>query len=348
MEAELKCAHCREFYRQPVLLPCFHSLCYACSLHLQEKFTTNVTSSSSSLTSASSTLKSKASNQNQNNPFANAAKSITAILSSSLSPSSSSSSSSSSSTCDDDSNSQANFSSHSILSDLDKLSMASDSGDSGVITTNNSRPCSSYIQQSSSLPPPPPLLPTSSLYSTYLQCPKCARMIYMDDTGVDSLTPNTCLENIVERHVEKLNNNNSSNTKSIIKCQMCPIGPSGNEASVMCEQCNIYYCDACRDAYHPMRGPLLKHMLVKPLITNQQLAMTNSKKHFNQNKCMEHQNESISFYCLVCKCVCCSLCVNDTTTHLNHQVQQINVFCKSQKVITITITLTLKKSREYT
>ena len=325
MEAELKCAHCREFYRQPVLLPCFHSLCYSCSLHLQEKFTT----------SSSSTLKSKISNQNQNsNPFANAAKSITAILSSSLSPSSSSSSSS---TCDDDSNSQANFSSHSILSDLDKLSMASDSGDSGVITTNNSRPCSSYIQQHTSLPqpqlpPPPPLLPTNSLYSTYLQCPKCERMIYMDDQGVDSLTPNKCLENIVERHIEKLNLTSNTNTNKI-KCQMCPLGPSGNEANVMCEQCNIYYCDACRDSFHPMRGPLLKHILVKPLINANQHLLANTKKSiYNQNKCVEHENETISFYCLVCKCVCCSLCVNDTTTHLNHHVQQINGFCKAQKV----------------
>lgn len=41
MEDELKCPQCGDFYSNPVLLPCTHSLCYACALHLVEKFNTS-------------------------------------------------------------------------------------------------------------------------------------------------------------------------------------------------------------------------------------------------------------------------------------------------------------------
>ena len=51
MEDELKCSYCNDFYCNPVLLPCFHSLCYACALQLQEKFSssTNKTTKTSKL-----------------------------------------------------------------------------------------------------------------------------------------------------------------------------------------------------------------------------------------------------------------------------------------------------------
>ena len=77
-------------------------------------------------------------------------------------------------------------------------------------------------------------------------------MIYMDESGVESLTRNTCLENIVERYQES--------KKLLTKCQMCPSSATSRpDATIMCEQCEIYYCDACRDMCHPMRGPLSKH-----------------------------------------------------------------------------------------
>ena len=162
-------------------------------------------------------------------------------------------------------------------------------------------------------------------------------MIYMSDTGVDSLTKNTCLENIVERY--------SESKKLTIKCQMCP--PSSmlsssdqdpaeqssaaageRDAVIMCEQCEIYYCDECRESCHPMRGPLMKHTLVAPKLGRD---LIKRKNRIKESKCSDHPNEFVSLYCLVCKSSCCALCVNDSV-HMNHQMQQINIFAKSQKV----------------
>ena len=152
---------------------------------------------------------------------------------------------------------------------------------------------------------------------------------------MDSLSPNKCLENIVERHVDKFKpNNTNAKWTNVYKCQMCPTTRTENgsinlvEDKFMCEQCNIYYCETCRDSFHPMRGPLLKHNLVNVAKRQQQHLV----ESFDLTKCLEHPGERVSLYCLICKCACCSLCVNDNTAHLNHQVQQINAYCKTQKV----------------
>jgi tripartite motif-containing protein 9/67 len=411
MEEELKCAYCNDFYCNPVLLPCFHSLCYACALHLQEKFTTtpqtnlNTPSLNSQKVNKyqSNYLANQQSIDNISSAIVNAAKSasnmIAALNSTSTSPNSSSSISPHSSMSAELAFSQnralsvTDFGS-SIVSDLDKLSVFSenDSGLGGLSTTtltalinsssggngphhgslnqngtsscsssNSSRPSSSYIStgsnssssglspidfanrhkkpspstSSASLPlPPPPPLPACSLYSTYLQCPKCTRMIYMDDMGVDSLTKNTCLENIVERYTEA--------RKLTLKCQMCPPSNENSnystnsncrakekDAAFMCEQCEIYYCEDCKDAFHPMRGPLQKHTLVPPKVGRD---LVRNKNRIKESKCAEHPTESANYYCLLCKCSCCNLCVTEDSTHLNHQIQPINGFCKSQKV----------------
>jgi tripartite motif-containing protein 9/67 len=370
MEDELKCIYCNDFYCNPVLLPCFHSLCYACALQLQEKFNQQQTLINGSTTTLNNnTRHSNKSNNNNNNEISmisnaivNAAKSAIA-LSSSQSPTSQNSLSPSSSVNMDCTLSINDFGS-SIVSDLDKLSVFSET-DSGVaMSTSSSSSSSSSNSKSSnsrsrplsylsnqqysptdsnysnlsinshqssstnrsvnsksdiSSPPPLPLFNTSPLYSTYLPCPKCNRMIYMDETGVDSLTKNTCLENIVERYTEskKLN----------IKCQMCP-APAEKDAVVMCEQCEIYYCEPCKDTCHPMRGPLQKHVLVASKLGRD---LIKKKNRFKESKCSDHLNENVNLYCLLCKCACCNLCVTDTA-HINHQMQQINTFCKSQKV----------------
>jgi tripartite motif-containing protein 9/67 len=422
MEEELKCAYCNDFYCNPVLLPCFHSLCYACALHLQEKFTTTPQAAhtnplpsnpnSQHQTTVGKYQSSYHANQqsidNISSAIVNAAKSasnmISALNNSSSSSNSTSPTSSSSISPHSSLSAELTYSSQnralsvtdfgsSVVSDLDKLSVFSenDSGLGGLSTTtltalinssngggsahhhhgslnqtgnsscssnSSSRPSSSYIStgssssssglsptdfasrhkrpspstSSASLPlPPPPPLPACSLYSTYLPCPKCTRMIYMDDMGVDSLTKNTCLENIVERYTEA--------RKLTLKCQMCP--PSNEQSSnngqrvkekdavFMCEQCEIYYCEECKDAFHPMRGPLQKHTLVLPKVGRDLVRRKNRSK---ESKCAEHATENANYYCLLCKCSCCNLCVTEDSTHLNHQIQPINGFCKSQKV----------------
>ena len=130
MEDELKCIYCNDFYCNPVLLPCFHSLCYACALQLQEKFNQQQTSISGSTTTLNNNTRhsSKSNNNNEismiSNAIVNAAKSAIA-LSSSQSPTSQNSLSPSSSVNMDCTLSINDFGS-SIVSDLDKLSVFSE------------------------------------------------------------------------------------------------------------------------------------------------------------------------------------------------------------------------------
>jgi len=102
---------------------------------------------------------------------------------------------------------------------------------------------------------------------------------------------------------------------------------SEKDAMYMCEQCEIYYCEECRELCHPMRGPLQKHSLVAAKYGRDLIRRKNRQR---ESKCGDHPTENVNSYCLLCKCVCCSQCANETV-HINHDIQQINTFCKSQK-----------------
>ncbi|CAH0386021.1 unnamed protein product [Bemisia tabaci] len=190
MEDELKCHVCKQFFNNPVLLPCYHALCLNCA--------------------------------------------------------------------------------------VDKLSILSET-DSGVVC--NSRP-NSYVG-------------TPSLHvfpSSYcLPCPQCAKLVYFDEGGVANLPKYRAMQNIIDKYGEA--------RRLPLKCQLCEGDPAA-DATVLCEQCEIFYCDACREGCHPMRGPLAKHNLLEPGAGK---AVMRVKSKWKESQCAEHEDEALSLYCLVCK-----------------------------------------------
>ncbi|XP_074656960.1 E3 ubiquitin-protein ligase TRIM9-like [Tubulanus polymorphus] len=194
----------------------------------------------------------------------------------------------------------------------DKLSVVSET-DSGVVV--NSRP-GSYVG-------------TPSIGNIYFQslsagdsshgfaCPVCRKNVYFDENGAATLPKNRVLEAIVDKYVE--------NKNLLLKCQLCE--KDASEATTMCEQCEVFYCDRCRDSCHPARGPLARHNLV-PASTGKQLIRTKSKNQMT--RCFEHQDELLSMYCLSCRCAMCYICVQDGQ-HLDHEVQALGAMCKAQK-----------------
>ena len=195
--------------------------------------------------------------------------------------------------------------------DIDKLSLLSET-DSGVVV--NSRP-NSYVGTPS----------IGSFYFTQttpnsqaVNCPVCKRNIFLDETGVNCLPKNRVLETIVDKYGE--------NKNIELHCQLCE--GKNTPANIMCEQCEVFYCDDCKDSCHPMRGPLAQHNLVSPTDGK---VLLRQKHRTKELKCREHVDENLSLYCVLCKTSVCCVCVQDGQ-HINHDAQPLGAMCKAQKV----------------
>ncbi|XP_037814834.1 E3 ubiquitin-protein ligase TRIM9 isoform X2 [Lucilia sericata] len=303
MEDELRCPTCKQLFANPVLLPCFHALCLGCALDIQTPYTpgailASVTGGSASLNggtihSVAATIHPHPSGAASNHHTHSHTHAATRHSSNSSAASTASSATGSESVTSDQ-------------DQADKVSILSEA-DSGVVCcSNTSRPVSyagtghiqGLLQGAASAPP-------GAAYS--LTCPLCRKIVFFDEGGVRNLPPYRAMESIVDRFC----------AREALRCQMCETDPK--VASLVCEQCEIRYCDACRELCHPARGPLAKHNLVKPKGAAQQ----------RESVCGEHE-DILSMYCLTCKMPACPECINDQR-HPQHEVQPISTTCKAQK-----------------
>ncbi|XP_062621422.1 E3 ubiquitin-protein ligase TRIM9-like isoform X2 [Saccostrea cucullata] len=264
MEGELKCPMCQQFYCNPLLLPCSHSICASCASNIQEPsqtFLTQLEEGGCSSTPGEGDLKD--------------------------------------------------------FPDIDKISILSET-DSGVVC--NSRP-SSYIGTPS----------IANIYQTVqftqnpygIKCPVCKKIILLDENGYKSLPCNKVLETIAE----KFSHSKYKPLTLYVNCQMCEHNEA-KEAVVMCEQCNVFYCQSCKESCHPDRGPLAKHTL---LDTIQGRALQRARNKGRELRCLEHEEEQLSMYCMTCSIPVCCTCQHEGG-HSQHDVQAIGAMCKSQKL----------------
>lgn len=202
-------------------------------------------------------------------------------------------------------NNSANSSTSESISsdqDADKVSILSEA-DSGVI-------CISRPNSFAGTPNVHALIPPcgGAVYS--LTCPMCRKIIFFDENGARNLPRYRTMESIVDRFCER----------EALRCQMCEIDPK--MAVVLCEQCDIRYCDSCRELYHPIRGPLTKHTLVSPI---------GATTIIRETICIEHCTEPLSVYCSSCKIALCQRCLTENR-HQSHEIQSIASISKLQKV----------------
>ncbi|EDX04571.1 GD23716 [Drosophila simulans] len=300
MEDELRCPTCKQLYANPVLLPCFHALCLGCALDIQTPY-----SPGSALPGAVNGA-GGASSAGHNGLHGNGGGAGGGAAAPGTNPNGPGTRHSSHSSAA--STASSNTGSESVTSDQDqsdKVSIFSEA-DSGVVCcSNTSRPVS--YAGTGLLPGVGNVVaPPGAAYC--LTCPLCRKLVFFDDGGVRNLPTYRAMEAIVDRFC----------AREALRCQMCETDPK--VASLICEQCEIRYCDACRELTHPARGPLAKHTLVKPRGAAQQ----------RESVCGEHE-ETLSQYCLSCKAPACGLCIGELR-HQAHDVQSINVTCKAQKI----------------
>ncbi|XP_077995691.1 E3 ubiquitin-protein ligase TRIM9-like [Glandiceps talaboti] len=166
------------------------------------------------------------------------------------------------------------------------------------------------------------LFPHSESLCLKISCPVCNRNIFLREKGINGLPKNRTLESIVTRYSESRNLQ--------VKCQLCERNPM--EASVYCEQCEVFYCEKCRESCHPSRGPLAKHNLVSPNSASGKSSLPGGGKSKGNrlSTCGEHVEETLSMFCVVCRVPVCYQCLEDGK-HYNHDVKALGAMAKTLK-----------------
>ncbi|XP_021456120.2 E3 ubiquitin-protein ligase TRIM9 isoform X1 [Oncorhynchus mykiss] len=195
--------------------------------------------------------------------------------------------------------------------DMDKMSMYSET-DSGY---GSYTPC---LKSPNGIRVFPPTLVHRHCSIT---CPLCHRSVSLDERGLRGFPRNRLLEAIVSRYQQ----NRSAN----VKCQLCDRNPV--DATVMCEQCDVFYCTPCQQRCHPSRGPLAKHRLLPPTQSpaagSQQMPAGTIRK---QGKCADHDMENFSMYCVNCKTPVCMKCL-EGGKHGSHDLKPLAAMWKQHK-----------------
>ncbi|XP_010894602.1 E3 ubiquitin-protein ligase TRIM9 isoform X3 [Esox lucius] len=216
--------------------------------------------------------------------------------------------------------------------DLDKMSLYSEAdsgyGSYGGFVSAPTTPCQKSPNGVRVFPPtvpqPPPqhhlLGQPGSLppipRNSCITCPQCHRSLILDDRGLRGFAKNRVLEGVVDRYQQS--------KAAALKCQLCEKSPK--EATVMCEQCDVFYCDPCRLRCHPPRGPLAKHRLVPP--AQGRISRRTSPRKIST--CTEHELENLSMYCVQCKMPVCYQCLEEGK-HGTHEVKALGAMWKLHK-----------------
>ncbi|XP_040824516.1 E3 ubiquitin-protein ligase TRIM9-like isoform X16 [Ochotona curzoniae] len=228
--------------------------------------------------------------------------------------------------------------------DLDKMSLYSEAdsgyGSYGGFASAPTTPCQKSPNGVRVFPPamPPPATHLSPALApvprnSCITCPQCHRSLILDDRGLRGFPKNRVLEGVIDRYQQS--------KAAALKCQLCEKAPK--EATVMCEQCDVFYCDPCRLRCHPPRGPLAKHRLVPP-------AQGRVSRRLSPRKvstCTDHELENHSMYCVQCKMPVCYQCLEEGK-HSSHEVKALGAMWKLHKVVRDQISHCTVKLRQTT
>ncbi|CAN0249788.1 unnamed protein product [Lampetra fluviatilis] len=212
-----------------------------------------------------------------------------------------------------------------------------------------------------------------------LACPRCSRVAHLDERGVQGLPRNRVLAAVVRRfrlreRQEKEENGEDDDDDVVVEdvdeevanviaggaaaaggdgspvvCELCD-GDSPQAASVLCEQCQVAYCDACRKRCHPARGPLARHRLLPAEGRSRDAAAEKSAApgggggsgtvgrggrgggivSATVSACDEHELEHHSMFCVTCARPVCYQCLEEGS-HSRHTVRALGAMWLQHK-----------------
>ncbi|XP_078069494.1 E3 ubiquitin-protein ligase TRIM9 [Mustelus asterias] len=205
--------------------------------------------------------------------------------------------------------------------DLDKMSVYSEA-DSGYGSYTGFAPATPSQKSPNGVRVFPPAPLPAPLRHSSLTCPQCHRSALLEERGLRGFARNRLLEAIVGRYQQ--------GRAEAAQCQLCERGPQ--EAAVLCEQCDVLYCEPCQRRCHPARGALAKHRLIPP--SQARRAPGPAKKQLPPPRkistCTEHELENHSMYCASCKIPVCYQCLEEGK-HSKHEVKALGTMWKQHK-----------------
>ncbi|XP_066299281.1 E3 ubiquitin-protein ligase Midline-1-like isoform X2 [Branchiostoma lanceolatum] len=162
-------------------------------------------------------------------------------------------------------------------------------------------------------------------------CPTCGREVPLDERGVDGLSRNMVLQNIVDRFRDAKDKEKQG--AQAPPCQLCEGDP--RPAVKVCVNCDgLAYCEDCLATFHPARGPLARHTLVPP---GQQPGKAEPKVVM----CAEHADEKVNLYCKADEMPVCALC-KLVGKHQGHEVAAMSDAYKEKKDVLVNEVSALK------
>ncbi|XP_019620741.1 PREDICTED: probable E3 ubiquitin-protein ligase MID2 [Branchiostoma belcheri] len=167
-----------------------------------------------------------------------------------------------------------------------------------------------------------------------LTCPTCRREVPLDERGVDGLSRNMVLQNIVDRFRDA---RDKEKPDTAPPCQLCEGDP--RPAVKVCVNCDgLAYCEDCLLTFHPARGPLARHTLVAP-------GQQPSKAEPKVVMCTDHADEKVNLYCKVEEAPVCALC-KLVGKHQGHEVAALSDAYKEKKDVLMEEVSALKNRNE--
>uniref|UniRef100_UPI00358EE3FA E3 ubiquitin-protein ligase TRIM9-like n=1 Tax=Myxine glutinosa TaxID=7769 RepID=UPI00358EE3FA len=180
-------------------------------------------------------------------------------------------------------------------------------------------------------------------------CPQCHRCLGLGERGVPGCPRNRVLQAVVCRYrLDRETQKAPAGEQGVVNspeemmvgptCQLCEDGRVAAQATVRCEQCEIAYCDTCRQRCHPPRGALTSHRLM-PLVPHEPHANLSTEHENQQGSCRElqhancpaHEAETPTSFCVACGIATCPLCLDESGLHMGHEQRPLSAVCKQHK-----------------
>uniref|UniRef100_A0A1I8H822 SAM domain-containing protein n=1 Tax=Macrostomum lignano TaxID=282301 RepID=A0A1I8H822_9PLAT len=142
-------------------------------------------------------------------------------------------------------------------------------------------------------------------------CPTCRRPVSLQQAALPPRNP--ALERLVAKH--------AAASSQPLLCSACSPTEEAGAATIVCEQCEMYFCDRCSGRTH---GQQQQHHLLPAALGRDLLSQ---KQLHRAALCQTHRQELLTLYCRTCCVALCGNCVG----HAGHELEPLQACCKARK-----------------